>query len=75
MNTDHQSLGRRIARQRRAVYMTQEQLAARLNVRQATISMWETGKTSPSLRHRLALAEALLINPHILFADTDDEAA
>ncbi len=74
MNSDHQSLGSRMKDQRRAIYMTQTQLAQRLNVRQSTISMWETNRVSPALRHRLPLAAALLISPHILFAEDQDEA-
>lgn len=68
METDFQSdLGARIARQRRAVYLTQEQLAERIGVQQATISRWENGVSAPALRHRMPLAQALLISPHLLF--------
>lgn len=75
MDTDQQSpLGKRIARQRRAVFLTQAMLAQRLGVTQSAVARWETGDTTPALRHRLRIAQELMISPHILFAD-DEEAA
>lgn len=78
MEHDQQSpIGARIARQRRAVCLTQADLARRLGVRQSTVSRWETGGVIPALRHRMGLAQELLISPLILFAEenTQDEAA
>lgn len=69
------TLGRRISSQRRAIFLTQEQLAERLAVRQSTIARWETDVMVPALRHRLPLAEALHIAPHILFEGVDEQAA
>jgi transcriptional regulator with XRE-family HTH domain len=67
-NRPHRSLGRRIANQRRAVFLTQEALAGRLGITQSAVARWETGECEPALRHRMRLAEELLISPHILFA-------
>lgn len=76
MEPERQSaLGLRIAAQRRNVYLTQKQLAERLAVRQSTVSRWETGDVVPALRHRLPLAEALLIAPHVLYSDIDENTA
>lgn len=69
------TLGRRIRRQRRNLFLTQEALAAALGVDQANVSRWETDVCVPALRHRAALAEALMISPAILFAGVEDEAA
>lgn len=74
MEPDQQSpLGQRIARQRRALFLTQEALAARLGVTQSAVARWETGASVPALRHRRQLAEALLIAPSLLFVE--DEVA
>jgi transcriptional regulator with XRE-family HTH domain len=62
-------LGQRIARQRRACFLTQEALAAKLGVTQSAVARWETGDSTPALRHRRALAEALVIAPSILFVE------
>lgn len=76
MDTDQRSpLGRRLARQRRAVFLTQAALAERLGVRQSTVARWETGDTEPALRHRLRIAQELMISPHILFADDEEAVA
>ena len=37
--------------------MTQEQLAKKMNVEQAAVSMWENGKTSPLRKYRKKLAK------------------
>lgn len=72
METEQRSaLGKRIAQQRRAVFLTQEQLAERVGVTQSAVARWESGDSEPALRHRMRLCEALLIAPHVLF----DEAA
>lgn len=73
MNHDHLSLGQRIARQRRAVFLTQAALAQRLGVTQSAVARWETDSSIPALRHRAQLAMELMISPHILFADVDNE--
>lgn len=76
MDTDQRSpLAVRIARQRRAVFLTQEALAKAVGVTQSAVALWETGKSEPALRHRRALAEALMISPSILFAEDDEVAA
>lgn len=68
------SLGERIARQRRALYLTQAQLAARLGVTQSAVARWETDDTEPALRHRAALAECLVISPHLLYPENAEVA-
>lgn len=76
MDTDQQSpLGQRIALQRRAVFLTQAQLAKRLGVTQSAVARWETGDTEPALRHRLRIAQELMISPHILFAEGEGLAS
>lgn len=70
MEPDQQSpLGQRIAHQRRAVCLTQEQLAQRLGLTQGAIARWESGDTVPALRHRMRLAQELMISPLVLFAE------
>lgn len=39
--------------------MTQTQLADRINVTKAAVSMWESGKSTPLRKYRAALCEAL----------------
>ncbi len=54
--------------------LTQEQLAARLDLRSAaTISMWESGKRRPSSGILPALAEELGCSIAELFADCEEE--
>ena len=43
------SLGRFIAKRRRYMKLTQEQLAEQLCVSVSAVSQWETGKTFPDL--------------------------
>lgn len=76
MEADQRSpLAVRIARQRRALFLTQEALAAAIGVTQSAVARWETGDVEPALRHRRALAEALMISPSILFAEDSEAAA
>lgn len=74
MKNDSGSIGRRMAAQRRALFLTQRQLADRISeqgtpVTQSAIARWETGECIPALRNRRAIAAALVITPEILFAD------
>ena len=39
--------------------MTQQQVADKLNIKQSTVAMWETGKSSPSFKTLIALSEVL----------------
>lgn len=56
------------------MFLTQQQLADQLGIHQTAVARWETGETEPALRHRMALAQALIISPHILFAEDSAEA-
>lgn len=71
---DSASIGQRMAAQRRALFLTQRQLAERIReqghpVTQSAIARWETGECLPALRHRQAIAAALMIAPHVLFVE------
>lgn len=44
---------------RLAKNLTQETLAQKLNVRQASVAMWETGKAKPTVNNLLKLSEIL----------------
>ena len=39
--------------------LTQQQIADKLNIKQSTVAMWETGKSSPSFKTLIALSEVL----------------
>ena len=59
MKGSARDLGRRIAAQRRAVGLTQEQLAERAGVNVKTVQGVEQGRTEPELRTVTRLAKAL----------------
>lgn len=50
-------LGERIRELRKAMKITQMQLAAELNVANGTIAMWETGKREPDIKTIRRLAD------------------
>lgn len=75
MESDPQSFAKRLVRQRRAVYLTQAAVAAKLGVTQSAVARWESGKTVPALRHRLPLAQVLCISPHVLYEGVDEGVA
>lgn len=56
------SLGKRIAQGRRALGLTQEQLAAALGVSAPAVSKWEQGRTCPDIALLAPLARALHTN-------------
>lgn len=73
-----------MAAQRRALFLTQRALADRITEHgspctQSAVARWEKGNCLPALRNRPAIAAALVMAPHILFAEDDvepdDEAA
>lgn len=61
-------VGRRIREARLEMGWTQEQLAARLSTQKAEISRWECGTSSPSFKRLPAVAAALGVDVHALFA-------
>jgi transcriptional regulator with XRE-family HTH domain len=67
MQTLAEKLGRRIARQRRAVGLTQADLAEKVGVQPETISRVETGRRMISLGLVVLLSESLDIELHELF--------
>jgi transcriptional regulator with XRE-family HTH domain len=52
----------RIRAARQAAGLTQVEVAARLNVQQATVSHWETGRKSPTTANLVRLAFLLGVN-------------
>lgn len=67
MKTIEKRVGERIARQRKAVGLTQAQLAEKVNVQPETISRVETGKRTASLGLMAHVSEALEIAMYELF--------
>lgn len=55
--------------------LTQTHLAERLGVRQTTVSGWETGVRTPSVRHLRLLARSLSVPVDVLLALADGEEA
>ncbi|ERL65934.1 helix-turn-helix domain-containing protein [Schleiferilactobacillus shenzhenensis] len=52
-------IGNQIKRRRKALGLTQEQLAAQLNVSRSAVSNWEAGRNYPDLLTVIALSDAL----------------
>jgi transcriptional regulator with XRE-family HTH domain len=50
-------MGENLKRKREASLLTQEELAAKLEVKKLTISQWENSNARPSLKHLRALKE------------------
>lgn len=67
MSTVEEKLGKRIARQRKAVGLTQAQLAETVGVQPETISRVETGSKTASLDLLVEVAAALKLELHELF--------
>lgn len=68
----HRRWGRNIARARRALGMSQVDLAQRVGVCQQALSKWEGGVHAPNDRNRVALAAALGRGPYDLFPLIDE---
>ena len=62
------SVGNRIAELRRAAGMTQEKLAAKINVSRQSVSNWENGIQEPSVETLLRLCAALNVTASEFFA-------
>ena len=45
---------------------TQQYLAEKLNIKQSTVAMWETGKSVPTMKNMIALSEILNTDVEIL---------
>jgi len=67
MKTIEERVGEQIARQRKAVGLTQAQLAEKVNVQPETISRVETGSRTASLDLIAHVSEALELEMHELF--------
>ena len=55
--------GKLIRKKRKALSMTQQELAEKIFVEKATVSAWETGKIYPSMQSQMLLFQALDVNP------------
>src|SRR5579859_4519497 len=67
MKTLYKKLGRKIARQRRAVGLKQAQLAEKVDVQPETISRLETGSGRASLALIVLVCETIELELHELF--------
>jgi transcriptional regulator with XRE-family HTH domain len=67
-------VGRRIRRRRRAIDMTQEEMADRAGIHRTQISMFEHGKVMPRLDTLILLARALDVSESQLLAGIDEAA-
>lgn len=70
----HQQLAKNITKYRKALGMTQVQLAEKISVEKETVSRMEAGKVTPSLARLAALATALQCPVSALVRDTSEEA-
>ena len=65
-------LGDNIKKYRKANNLSQEELAEKINVTRQSISLWETGKTQPSIDVLVNLASVLGITTDELLKSSDD---
>ena len=70
---DQIKTGRFIAEQRKALGMTQRQLAERLSVSDKTVSKWECGATMPDLALIVPLARLLQVSTDTLLGMSPPE--
>lgn len=73
MSTVRVLWGQRIADARRAVGMSQVQLAGALGVTQQLVSAWEHGHASPKIDRRPLVARILGVHTSDLFGYPDDD--
>lgn len=62
-----------IAEKRKRMRLTQEELAAQLNVDRSTVAKWETGKSAPRSFMLIRLAKILKCPLEELFDETQGE--
>lgn len=67
------ALGENIAKARKAVGMTQEALAERLDVARQTVSKWEAGVTVPTVPGLVRLAAVLETDCNTLLAEEEKQ--
>lgn len=60
-----------IREQRKLLGLSQKQLAEAVRVDQTTVSSWERGAKAPTIENQLAIARALRVAVHVLFAWPD----
>lgn len=65
-------LGDNIKKYRKAGNLSQEELAEKINVTRQSISLWETGKTQPSIDILVKLASVLGVTTDELLTSSDD---
>lgn len=70
---DKKAIGARVRRIRRAQDITQEQLAARIDVAHSTVVRIEKGQTGPSLDTLFKLADALGVDPKWILGGDEPE--
>ena len=70
-----ETVGRRIAEQRKKLGLTQEALAERLNVSAQAVSKWENGHNLPDIENLLALSELLKIPYALLVGEKKSEVS
>lgn len=72
-------IGDRIRLLRESHELTQEDLAKKLNIRQPSVSQWETGRTIPTLSMQRAIADEFNTKRRVIFRELveaeDHEAA
>jgi len=74
MKTLEERLGQRIGRQRRAVGLSQAQLAEKVDVQPETISRIETGKTGVSVGLLAQISDAIELDLHEMFHLLDGDS-
>jgi transcriptional regulator with XRE-family HTH domain len=70
---DHQTLGQWLANARKAVGVTQDELAARLQKPQSFISAYERGQRRVDVLELLLILDALRVEPRSAFASIIEE--
>ena len=65
-------LGDNIKKYRKISNLSQEELADKVNVTRQSVSLWETGKTQPSVDALIEIASALGVTADELLSDNND---